>query len=1295
MRNEGALKKKRINNRYEVVRVLGRGGMGSVFLAKDLLENGRFVALKILRNAGKSKDETLDLFKFEFLLLASLHHPNVAEVYEFGVIEDSDECFFSSEFVDGLDLFEASEQYSWDDYYESLTQVCRGLSYIHSRQLLHHDLKPTNLLVSRADDGQQTLKLIDFGLAGLIKDDEKSPIRGTVSYLAPEVGRNVSLDQRSDLYSLGVTLYHCVTRELPFQGETNIDVIRAHLQQAPPDPCKLRPDLPIGFRNLILKLLAKQPAQRYASAREVIRAVNRLSERSFEIETSASALSYVNSGRFVGRENALRELRRSSRQALYLSSDDDAFESLENSGIFPVPKLDDQDSDDKNPPMVLVTGEAGIGKSRLLREFRHFIQLSQTAVVEGRGQTDGQSYGPIVQALRALLGFWQDLAPGKDALRRRLIRRHGVELSKILPELSHEIMGESPDTLTPQRERLRLFDHMARFFMDFARSRPLVIMLHDLHHVDEASIAFLQYLARILEISKRKAEEDQSQIRLFLVATVRHTDLSEPLSALIDNLKDTNNATFIELRRLTQTELDEILSSMFGTASYPDDLAAKVFEKSLGNPHFIIEILRSLVETSALVQNKGRWQWGVKVEDISIPKNLEDVILNRVSRLSEDELGPLRQLVMFGRPVTVERFADFTDSKPEQVLTLFESFVRKQILKRSRDSEDRKYGVMHDIMGQAIYDGQDPDERRLLHKRCGEYLEDRCPELMWKSPGELARHFQMAGQTEKALNYCVKAAAAAHVVHDNERGIEYYRQAIQLLEGPKDPRRPHLLERLGQLQGLVGDYSGAAQSFKAILEECTDFWEVINLARIQRLLGQVEQRRGDYELALETFSEGLRRLGPRVRSQEGAKLLAATGSIYIKKGLYDLAIGFCESGLELLSGFPEQDDTADIRMILGEARSRQGELKAAAREFEISLELRRRSRNRLGIAKSLAQLGTVALDSGQLDSAIGRFEQAMTMHESLGHKLGVGEAATHLGRALARQGQIDRAIHMHRRALTIKERIADVEGLVITQNDLAGLMLSQAKYRRAQHHYKRAHKWNHRLGEVHESARAYNGQARLFYLCGQFEKANEAAGEALRLSTVHELPVQQGQAYRSLGLIALEQNDDDSAERLLHRALTVLSRSEKSASIAHITLDIVELFMNRQEFDLASMALDKLGAQSQADWHASIWGRFLLAQAQLHGHSEKPEQSLDCARKAHEYAELSLDRELLWFTWMQLGDALRRNQESGSALDCYVRAMEIVREIFDELNNELKDTYLDLRERRRLKTSFQELRQGL
>jgi len=250
-----------INQRYLIVRPLGEGGMGFVYLARDTALGDRTLALKILRPEALDP-LAVERFKEEFRSMARLRHPNLAEVYDFETVAGSGERFLTMEHIDGRDLGAFRWPALREGFDDLAVQCLRALDYIHARGLLHNDIKPHNIMVSPPFQ----VKILDFGLAQRRADSRSPGLSGTVHYIAPERLKGEGPDGRSDLYSLGVVLYELVTGSLPYQGEDVGQVITAILQGRLRPPREINPDIPARLEAFVLALLAHDRAGRPASS---------------------------------------------------------------------------------------------------------------------------------------------------------------------------------------------------------------------------------------------------------------------------------------------------------------------------------------------------------------------------------------------------------------------------------------------------------------------------------------------------------------------------------------------------------------------------------------------------------------------------------------------------------------------------------------------------------------------------------------------------------------------------------------------------------------------------------------------------------------------------------------------------------------------------------------------------------------------------------------------------------------------------------------------------------------------
>src|SRR5437588_2222238 len=255
------------DGRYRIMRKLGTGGMANVYLAEDQ-ELGRRVAIKILDDRHANDDQFVERFRREAKNAASLSHPNIVSIYDRGEAEGT--YYIAMEYLDGRALKELivarcpAPIHLAVDY---ARQILAAIRFAHRHGIVHRDIKPHNVLV----DGEGRLKVTDFGIAraGASQMTEAGSIIGTAQYLSPEQAKGAPVDQTSDLYSVGVVLYELLTGVVPFTGDTPVEIAMKHLSAIPESPSAKRAEIPRELDLVVMRALAKDPAERYQSAEEM------------------------------------------------------------------------------------------------------------------------------------------------------------------------------------------------------------------------------------------------------------------------------------------------------------------------------------------------------------------------------------------------------------------------------------------------------------------------------------------------------------------------------------------------------------------------------------------------------------------------------------------------------------------------------------------------------------------------------------------------------------------------------------------------------------------------------------------------------------------------------------------------------------------------------------------------------------------------------------------------------------------------------------------------------------------
>ena len=563
-----------IGGRYHVQQVLGRGGAAVVYRVSDSVL-GRDVALKrlVVSGDGKLAKQTAGLFEQEFHTLAQLSHPRVIEVYDYSVDEVGP--YYTMELLDGTDLRERSPL-PWQTACQLLFDVCSSLALIHSRRLIHRDVTPRNIRTTQ--DGHA--KLIDFG--SMMPMGSSTLIVGTPPYLAPEALFCSMLDARSDLFSLGATLYHSLTGRPAYPARTLADLPELWTNTLAP-PSSLVEDLPRALDDLVMSLLSFEPAMRPASAFEVMERLQGIAGIEHAEPVSVSR-AYLSTPVLAGRDEALGSLRRETERAL----------GGHGRGL-------------------VIQGESGLGRSRLLDACVVHAKLRGATVLRAGASSAGSEDFTVARALvDQLLESLPDIALSSAQAEgvSELLLREGPNGKATLADIAAKTL-----------DRFAVQSALTRWFLRISETSALTLAVDDVHRIDEASLTLL---AALVSQANRK--------RLLVVVTLA---LGTPATAPRPLEVLCGPSTKLTLLPLTPENSLALFTSVFGDVPNVAPISDAIHQVSAGNPRVSMDLAQHLADRGVIRYRGGVWTLPARVEDSDLPSSAAEALRARLASISD------------------------------------------------------------------------------------------------------------------------------------------------------------------------------------------------------------------------------------------------------------------------------------------------------------------------------------------------------------------------------------------------------------------------------------------------------------------------------------------------------------------------------------------------------------------------------------------------------------------------------------------------------------------------------------
>lgn len=1225
------------NNKYTVTGKLGEGAPGTVYKAKDPV-TGKDIAIKVFSKDRHSS--SLREFKNEFSLIKSLNHPNIANVYDFGTTQKvSPEYFFTMDYIDGEDIVgfiqKANSKKDYNLLYDIIAQVCDALDYIHTKGLIHYDIKPTNILVTKSG----AVKLLDFGFSEERTYKTNLKIKGTPLYVSPEIIKGLNADSRTDLYSLGCVLYEGFTGSPPFKGNDIISIFRNHLEVSPS-----MEKIPVNLHTIITKSMEKSPSERFQSTNDIISEINKITGKEFKIR-AVDDKSPLISAKFTGREKEISFLK-------------NIIKDIGAEGAF---------------NFVLLGGETGCGKTRLLQELKCISQLKGINVFTNKCFDPSLPYHGISSALREMT---YTSTPGA-------LQDYAFYINKVLDE---EVIkpDKKDDKKAQEGNKSVFFNKLA----EFISQQSGIIIIEDLNYCDKTTLEFLEFL------TEKLVGIPLTTIVSYSTDTLKS---SPALNNTLSAIKGKKSSTELLLSPLSRKEIFSFAESIFGASFVKKhkSFLDKVYSSTRGNCFFIEEHLKTLIEKKLIRKKQNGWALDKNLLHLKTPETIKSLLSDRLNLIDEKDIKLLQYASVIGDSFNIYLLQTISGEK-------LESIYKLRMTELVREKGTGIYEFRNPELRQLLYDKIPVKTRVSIHSRIGKILEGEEE----KDYYNLAYHFIKSKDKEKAFKYGIIFADNTRYKYANEEAIFMYKQLLPVVTLPI--RRSEIFEGIAYINSNLGNHDESLKNYKKVIE-CNALKPEF-LAEIHTYIAALYEEKGEYEKSLDALS----------KAEELAKKYKFDNSIIELKKSWSLILkGENEKAklcLEKLEKTMDMEKDFDITVILyqrlsiayrsfgnyqesekailkaiewakkGDIYSKvscydsagnlffeKGEYKKALKHFEISLKYCRKSDYKTAIGYPLKNIGTIYTFIGDYVKALKYLSEAIENATEIQDTRLLIIILIRLNTLYEHKGDSKKAFEYIQKCFEISKGQEEKLKSVTMFN-----LLSAGRYYNFTGNFSKSIKYLNKsilaVKETKEIESQIIYYAVLSELYGNFscpDKALIFAQKALQIiekhSTKKELPRVCNSVAKSFVLLG----NYKEAKKHLFRAVKTAEEMGEIFYKYTALLMLTRVHLKEKDYDLARGVIKELSEIVLDSRHLN--GEFLYLKGLLPG-----ENRVECFLKAEELIKDTGAAELTRELYASIANFYEGSMEQSKSILYYKKSNEILTQMTDTIDNkEVKECFLN------------------
>lgn len=808
-----------INNRYRVITNLSKDRIKSSYLVSDVINNHERIQLNII-NSEFASENFIDFYVAEFITLVTIKHANISKVFDFGLVHTIDnkkvsnsEYFYTNDYIENTKEFhELPSNVNENQILDIFMQLCMGVNYLHIRGFIYGQLNSDNIMISY-ENNKYNVILKDLPTMEIQKQVYGHNNVEQLGFRAPEHIIDNKTTIASDIYSLGVVLLSLckINVHQNFNIHQSILNMENKIKNKYYEYSKA-----LGFYNNLIKIVKKMTQQnlmeRYNNINEIVEDINKFFNKKYKAYIIDEIQKLNFNTKIVGRNVEISKIM-------------SVYENLIKCNA--------------TNKIILVQGEQGIGKTRLLREIEHLLYMKKANVYSSFSIVEGNSNKAFVDIIKKIVSVCDE----------EIVKRYQSELIKFIPEIGEGNNIVASESLIGSKEKYKLITRIYSFIEEAINNKPTIFIIDNANCLDEFSLELLEYI--------NVQNYNKQNIMIVLSNIKREYTENNKIWKLLN--KNSNNMN-LYLNNLNIEETVIMIQEILSMPKVPLNFGEKVYAKTYGNPLFVEETLKDCVAKKNLYinGNNGKWHYPFEtLDEMPIASTMEQALLNQIKEINKVSYEILSIISIFNDAVSIEVIEKLFIGTESGVESYIDELCYKGILCKKIEDMGFVFDFYNKVLKNLIYNRLNKEERKAKHEIAASVLENAFKAEGRENKEELIYHLEKAKDKNGIVKYCIEFAEKMKSFRIMDEAISKYEKAFSMLSDEEDQnKKVELILKIGDIYLSVGNLSGALETYKRTYRYPMDLVEEKLQVDCANKIAYIYMGRNEVEKALEYIKKG-------------------------------------------------------------------------------------------------------------------------------------------------------------------------------------------------------------------------------------------------------------------------------------------------------------------------------------------------------------------------------------------------------------------------------------------------------